>query len=628
MTTRPRRWPPNEPAARRTSHYTPARVARHLVNQSLGRWLWRGPVPNPQTLQDPAELAGRKWRSPADILRVRVLDPACGDGAFLLAARDAIHEYLAARGRGLGHPAPRIEWLRRVACEVLCGVDVDEDALTVARNRLRTIPGDPAPALATAALPLRLGNALVTPAWLDRGGRGAPDARHLHAWDPAGPRGFPTVLAAGGFDVILGNPPYANREDLDPVERRIFADHYVLAVGGQPDLFQLFYELTLGALLRPGGVHAFLVPDAFLARDDHAAVRRHVAGSLVIEHVVKVGAVFTRRAPSGSRRVAVATVGIVGVKRPVRDDGAVEIARWSEERIAALTTLPRKWVCPQDGGPWAVAAPRAWFGARGLRARIEAPGLRLGHLLRPGAEGLTRGEELGKSRLASLDPTEGCAPGCVPILAGSAVRRHVVLGPGHQVSRASLRKGTLVTAVPRLLIVKTGGGLVAASSGEAWPVLQSLYVLRLSEAARSVVSETALSAILCSAVLTAYVWFRWTSGKALHPQLTLGNVRDLPLPARSALAEGRAALEALVSALVPTPRAEGREPGGAAGRGSKAAVTTTERAIDERVADLYGLRLCDWEPLLQTTLAELPASQRSAWIAAPSRRSRPRDRST
>lgn len=599
------------------AHYTPPTLARHLVRESLGRWLWRGPPPDSAGREASRSRRGSAWRAPEELFSLRILDPACGNGAFLVAARELLLEYLAARAAALA-PAtpPQPHWRQKLVTEVLHGVDVDRAALAAAHRNLFERAGDEL--VATDELPstLRHGNALLAPHHLQAAGVPGSADDTVTAWDPAGPLGFPAVLARGGFDVILGNPPYAALGSLAATTRRLLSQTYQLGAHARPDLYQLFYERTLGELLRAGGLHVFLVPDALVARDEHGATRRLVCERLAIERIIRMGAVFpdsgaatSGRAPVTRGRPAsplgVATVGVIGRKRPAPAPRAIQIERWRDDRVIARRVAPAAALCPRDGGPWALAAPRTWFGPRGFRARVEAPGLRLRELLAPGAAGLTRGEELGKSRLASWTAGEPCATGHVPILAGEDLQRHRLAAPRHQVPRQALRKLGGDTAAPRVLLVKTGAGLVAAPSTDDWPVLQSVYVLRLAPTTKTLLTEPLLAALLCSAVLTAYAWFRWTAAKAIHPQLTLRDVAELPLPAPAALAAARPELLSLTEALTLAPQ-----------RTSAAELAAADRALDERVAALYGLRFDDWEPLLLEALTALPSRQRSRWVEA------------
>jgi methylase of polypeptide subunit release factors len=77
------------------------------------------------------------------------------------------------------------------------------------------------------------------------------------AWQAA----FPEVFAAGGFDVVLGNPPYVRQELLGPIKPYL-EEHYA-AYHGMADLFVYFYELGLN-VLKPGGLLSFIVTNKWM----------------------------------------------------------------------------------------------------------------------------------------------------------------------------------------------------------------------------------------------------------------------------------------------------------------------------------------------------------------------------
>ncbi len=63
---------------------------------------------------------------------------------------------------------------------------------------------------------------------------------------------FPQVFLNGGFDVVIGNPPYVKRSELDTSDLRGYRTE------NSPDLFAMCYERSL-SLLNSGGRHAFIV---------------------------------------------------------------------------------------------------------------------------------------------------------------------------------------------------------------------------------------------------------------------------------------------------------------------------------------------------------------------------------
>ncbi|HEX6236772.1 MAG TPA: N-6 DNA methylase [Acidimicrobiales bacterium] len=163
-----------------------------------------------------------------------VCDPACGGGAFLLAAAEA----LAARG------VPRVDVVRRA----LWGADIDPVGLAAAEAALALWAGEPPPAgRLVVADPLRSGAA----AWQDAPGR--------------------------GFDLVVGNPPFQSQ--LDRTTARAAADRTALrdrfggAMRAYTDTAWLF--LLLGCeIAAPGGRVVLVQPQSLVAARDAEAVRR------------------------------------------------------------------------------------------------------------------------------------------------------------------------------------------------------------------------------------------------------------------------------------------------------------------------------------------------------------------
>lgn len=174
-----------------------------------------------------------------------ICDPAIGEGAFLVAAAGVIRDHLI----GLGVPAPEA---RARAAGCVYGVDVDPRAVEAARAALGAGPDQ-----------LRVADALA----LD--------------W----PAAFPAVFARGGFDVVLGNPPYVRQEHLGAQKLllRGFASY-----DGVADLYVYFVELA-HRLLRPRGRYCLITPNKWLTCGYGRALRRFLAGAASVEGVVDLG---------------------------------------------------------------------------------------------------------------------------------------------------------------------------------------------------------------------------------------------------------------------------------------------------------------------------------------------------
>lgn len=224
-------------------HVTPRWLADELVGLGLeGVWPAggggrTGGGADCGALTDPGGPGGTATAEGTTLRPVAVCDPACGGGAFLVAAARA----LAARG------LPRAEIVRRA----LWGADIDPVGLAAAEAALAAWAGEaPPPGRLVVADPLRSGAT-----WPD-----APGA---------------------GFDLVVGNPPFQSQ--LDRATARGAADRAALrarfgkAVRAYTDTAWLFLLLACD-LAAPGGRVVLVQPQSLVAARDAAAVRRALEG--------------------------------------------------------------------------------------------------------------------------------------------------------------------------------------------------------------------------------------------------------------------------------------------------------------------------------------------------------------
>lgn len=215
-----------DPAHRRAHglHVTPAWLARDLVARAL----------------PPAAFPARSGTGAAPVSGApgpAVCDPACGGGAFLVAAARLLHEQ--------GHER------RHVVRHLVWGADIDPVGLAAAEAALALWAGEPPP-------PGRLvvADALRTGA---------------EAW-PARP--------VGRFSAVVGNPPFQNQLGRDTArtadDRRALRARYGDAVRAYTDTAWLFLLLGLD-LVAPDGRVVLVEPQSLIGARDAEAVRRMVA---------------------------------------------------------------------------------------------------------------------------------------------------------------------------------------------------------------------------------------------------------------------------------------------------------------------------------------------------------------
>lgn len=206
------------------------------------------------------------------LMGISILDPTCGSGAFLVAALDVLEPLYAAcldRMREFPdhgdlraiveeaddttrHPHPRCFLRRHILERCLYGVDLLEEAAEICRLRLflrLAAQAEPGRALPPLDLNIRTGNALV--------GFAAEPRAESPGHCPGHPPfhwfvEFPEILRRGGFDVIVGNPPYLEAGAVDYTPAPFLCQ-------GSGAIHAMCLERSLH-LLAPGGVLSLIVP--------------------------------------------------------------------------------------------------------------------------------------------------------------------------------------------------------------------------------------------------------------------------------------------------------------------------------------------------------------------------------
>lgn len=256
-------------------YYTPAYIVNYIVQNTIGKQI-EG--------KSPADLAGGKTTPP-----FRVLDMACGSGSFLLGAYQFLLDHClkwqqanpspkhdkAVYQNAKGETRLTIAERKRILTTHIHGVDIDRQAVETTKLSLllKALEGENDTTLSQQmlfherALPnlsdnIKSGNSLIASDF----SMIPEDLVRVRAFD--WPAQFPDAMKAGGFDAVIGNPPYRslllgkkqNSEDGDLIE--YYRAKLSNAAVYKMNLFGLFMERSI-SILRKGGKLSFIIPNLF-----------------------------------------------------------------------------------------------------------------------------------------------------------------------------------------------------------------------------------------------------------------------------------------------------------------------------------------------------------------------------
>lgn len=276
-------------------YYTPTYIVEHIVGSSIGRLC--------------------KGRTPKAISELRLLDPSCGSGSFLLGAYTRLlnyhQEYYSSQakpekfkdqiyqGKG-GDWFLTIKEKKRILLNNIYGVDIDPQAVEVTKLSLllKVLEGENKDVFERQqklyrdrALPdldnnIKCGNSLVDPDFYRGGVQTTLDMErvyHVNAFDWG--KEFPDVMARGGFDVVIGNPPYVRQEKLGEF-KNYFESHFQV-FSSIADLYSYFIERGYN-LLRDGGIFSYIVGNKWM-RAGYGEPLREWLGSKNVDEVIDFG---------------------------------------------------------------------------------------------------------------------------------------------------------------------------------------------------------------------------------------------------------------------------------------------------------------------------------------------------
>ena len=278
--------------------YTPDYIARFIVTETLGAHLAEVFVSILQDyakkgsdLSDYAAIRWRRntgeleaWKSYRERLRsLRIVDPACGSGVFLIMAFDfmkaeltRVNDKIASLEGSLGYIEDLFDPDSEILTNNLFGVDVNSESVEITKLSLWIKTARHGKVLDSLSGNIRVGDSLIESA-------NFAYLEHEFNWASA----FPEVMGEeGGFDVVMGNPPYVRMEFLKALKPHLETRYEVAS--NRADLYCYFYERGL-RLLKPGGRLGYISSNTFFKTGSGKPLRQYLLREATVESVVDFG---------------------------------------------------------------------------------------------------------------------------------------------------------------------------------------------------------------------------------------------------------------------------------------------------------------------------------------------------
>lgn len=572
--------------------YTPTPIVHHIVDSTLGR------------LIDELE---RQYGldSINQVKRIKLVDPACGSGSFLIYAYRVFADFYRRLNETIENERARLlatsdssDMFERVELfkqlpeslrdyphyileNQLYGVDVDPEAAEIAAVNLTMqafadMRRDKLPLILNENI--RVGNSLI-----------AGTEEVLRKYFGAGYRywrpfdweeEFAGIMSEGGFSVVVGNPPYVQMSmdrALEPGLREYLLEVFGSSMG-RLNTFGFFIQRGIN-LLNDGGLLSYIVPNTFLTQEYYRELRKYLLNSCQVISIATLDGMPFRKA-------VVENVVVV-----LRKESRQEHRQSNLVSICALGK-GEQWQIPQatfSSSYDCTFSIHRYGDLERLRRKIESRSSKLGQLVN-----INQAIALKHDRASCLSK-EAYGQEYKRVLDGRDVLRYAIRWSGnflrYDVDKIhSCKREDIFLRDEKILFRRVGNGIVATLDTERYYALNTLVVV--TPKTRQVDLKFIL-ALLNSKLLNWYYVLFLKSTKGVFSEIQAKQVKRLPIRrvdfdngTNEALHNGLVALAGkmleLNKRLVSTGSASSRERSGIA-----AEIERTTLEIDDQVADLY-----------------------------------------
>ena len=590
-------------------YYTPGYIVDYIVNNTLGRLLDGSDPKTPKPI------------AVAKAAEIKVLDPACGSGSFLIVAYQYLLDWHLRRytadpntnepdhGRIQNHSAgknPRIhqtargQWKlttderkRILLCNIF-GVDIDAQAVEVTKLSLllKVIEGEAHQAdwvrqreriLPDLGNNIKCGNSLIGPEFYHNEQMLLLDEEtqyrvNVFDWK----QGFSEIMARGGFDCVIGNPPYIQLSMADYFEKSVntYLHEHFSSTMGRMNTFGFFIEHALKRLCASDGLVSYIVPNTILTQESYQQLRVQMIQKTICSLAGYLKPVF-------SGAVVETTTFVIRNTKARGLHKVLVLTNDSHGNVTDKFFLPQKSYLKTHKNAFLTNLPPQIFPI--IEKLITAVPV-LGN-----SHNINQAIALKHDRAASIVNTKEDNT-CVPILDGRNITKYSTQWNGeylkYDVSKIhSCKRVDIFEADEKILFRRVGENLTATLDQDRHYALNTIVVITPKEE-----TQISLQYVLGLFNSTLLNWFyskALKSTKKVFSEMQARQIAQIPIRqinfANPDDVKQHKKMVMLVETMLELNKTKTKEKNPETLRRIETRITATDRQIDRLVYDLYDL---------------------------------------
>ncbi len=209
----------------------------------------------------------RNW-----LLELTICDPSCGSGAFLNQSLDFLikeHRYVdELQSKLFGDSLVLSDIENSILENNLFGVDINEESVEITKLSLWLRTAQPNRKLNSLSSNIKCGNSLID--------EPIEGVENYFKWEEE----FPKVFEKGGFDVIIGNPPWGAKV---PKNEKSYIKERFSCKKGELETYVHFIDLCINSILKKHGLVGLITPNTWYFLDKYYELRNFIIRKEIVE---------------------------------------------------------------------------------------------------------------------------------------------------------------------------------------------------------------------------------------------------------------------------------------------------------------------------------------------------------